>query len=109
MTRAHAERLQEWNSCPRMAVEHNEKFLLNQMADDGHSLNVPHQNPDFDSVYEDTLGDTTEARASVIRKQAESAHMPSNTHIFVLPKNHSARGKSPFATCTACVGCTDDA
>jgi hypothetical protein len=57
-------RCDEWNSCPRLAVEHNEKFLLNQMADDGHSLNTQTQNPDFDSLYEDTLGDTTEARGT---------------------------------------------
>eukprot|EP00961_Rhodomonas_salina_P174713 2356614-Rhodomonas_salina.7 len=62
------------------------------MADDGSCLNtIPSAHSQFDSLYEDTLGDATESRATVIRKQAQLAGMPSNTHLFVLPKNHSAR------------------
>eukprot|EP00961_Rhodomonas_salina_P217920 2944639-Rhodomonas_salina.3 len=84
-------RAEEWNSAARLAVEHNEKFLLNQMADEGQPLNVQSHNADFDTLYEDTLGDATESRAVVVRKQAESGGLPANTHLFVLPKNHSIR------------------
>jgi hypothetical protein len=40
----------------------------------------------------------TDSRAHVIRKQAFDAGLPSNTHLFVLPKNHSARNMDSVET-----------
>jgi hypothetical protein len=83
-------RAEEWNSNARVVIEHNEKMLLNQMADEGAALHQT-SNVEFDSYFEDTLGETTESRARVIRQQAAKAGFPENTHLFVLPKNHSTR------------------
>eukprot|EP00961_Rhodomonas_salina_P064143 862360-Rhodomonas_salina.7 len=99
ITRACKMRSDEWNATVRLNIEHNEKMLVNQMADDGSCLNtIPSAHSQFDSLYEDTLGDATESRATVIRKQAQLAGMPSNTHLFVLPKNHSARAMETVET-----------
>eukprot|EP00961_Rhodomonas_salina_P122676 1652420-Rhodomonas_salina.2 len=92
VTRAAKTRCEEWNASVLMAVENSEKLQSNQMADEGAALNTKALNPHFDTLYEDTLAESTESRAAVAREQAANAKLPSNTHIFVLPKNHSVRG-----------------
>eukprot|EP00961_Rhodomonas_salina_P305260 3941918-Rhodomonas_salina.4 len=92
VARACKMRSEEWNSSARVAVEHNEKMLVNQLADDGHVLQENNtMNSQFDALYEDGLGESTEARATVIREQANKAGFPSGSHTFVVPKNHSVR------------------
>lgn len=87
-------RCDEWNAAPRIVIEHNEKMLNNQLAEDGTCL-TSSANIQFDNLFENALEDSTDARAKVIKKQANEARLPKNTHLFALPKNHSIRGMDP--------------
>eukprot|EP00961_Rhodomonas_salina_P106449 1433625-Rhodomonas_salina.3 len=86
-------RSDEWNSSTRFAVEHNEKMLLNQMADDGSALHGggAQGNSNFDALYDDGLAEQTQNRARVVREQTRHAGLPEATRVLVLPKNHSIR------------------
>eukprot|EP00961_Rhodomonas_salina_P046503 624053-Rhodomonas_salina.1 len=84
-------RCDEWNASVKVAVEVSEKMPSNQLFDDGTVLQGAAGNPNFDTVFADGLEDTTAGRGDVVRKQACDAQLPANTHIFVLPKNHTTR------------------
>jgi hypothetical protein len=91
ITRAAKMKCEEWNASIKLSVENSDKLLSNQMADDGMALNTSAVNPHFDSLYEDTLAESTESRATVVREQVNRAAFPANSHILVPPKNHTVR------------------
>jgi hypothetical protein len=91
VTRACKMRCEEWNASVHVAIEMNEKVQMNQLSDDGTVLQGAASNTYFENVFEDSLTDSTDQRAQVIRQQTQMAGLPGNTHVFVLPKNHVLR------------------